>query len=469
MESLSPFLAGGVVVGFLAASWSKIKEFGTLLMGRLVVRANLEDQAAAAVIGYCQRRLKQTRYGGRRRFGSFSAFVRPPARYLDVAYETVGPEPVVFWQGWRPLVLKYEIPEPNAAVLNGFPVVVSFLRGMFDLDTLVVDAMNELMNIRHKGDQQGVGRRYCVFRITGNRNLFRPGASLNGSSGASPAGEPTAKDSPTGTTFADRRIIGWERQDIGAPLPPGDPFAALALTDELRQIIEDGRRWLRSEAWYKARRIPWRMGWLFYGQPGTGKTSLARAVGQDLDLPIFAFDLSTFTNVDLIREWERVLSNAPCIAMFEDIDNVFEGRTNVVAPDGDGVTFDCYLNCLSGIGEASGVLVVITTNRVEMLDSALGVPDPKREGQSTRPGRIDRAVELPALTAAGRQSIAERILLDCPEKVAGVVAEGAGDSGAQFENRCSRLALGHYWGPDRPPAVGWMSPDPDEPPDGPLN
>jgi hypothetical protein len=58
---------------------------------------------------------------------------------------------------------------------------------------------------------------------------------------------------------------------------------------------------------------------------GTGKTALA----EDLDLPIFVYSLADMSNFSLMRNWMEMRASTPCIALIEDVDNVFHGRTNV--------------------------------------------------------------------------------------------------------------------------------------------
>lgn len=98
---------------------------------------------------------------------------------------------------------------------------------------------------------------------------------------------------------------------------------------------------------------------------------------------------------------------------------------------------------------SDGVVLMITTNKVEDLDEALGRPrtDKHINGTciSTRPGRIDRVLELPLLDEKCRIKIAERILCDFPKFIDKVVKDGDGDTGAQFQERCSQIALREYW------------------------
>jgi hypothetical protein len=176
----------------------------------------------------------------------------------------------------------------------------------------------------------------------------------------------------------------------------------------------------------------------------THNSALVGGLARRLDLPVYAFDLGTFGNKDFVAAWQRVLNSAPCLALIEDVDAVFHGRDNVLGDSGGGLSFDCLLNCLSGVEGADGVLVVVTTNKPDLLDAALGRADGER-GVSTRPGRLDRVVRLGPLDEAGRRHLAGRILADCPDEIERLVAAGAGDTGAQFQERCAQIALADYW------------------------
>lgn len=430
-------LAGGAAVGFLVAIWSRLRALATRLLSLVVVDISAEDDAAKAVIYYCWKNFKRSPFGARR-YGSFLDYVRPRRRYEAVAFEAPGKDPLVFWHGCRPVVLRYDVPPAGQATLSRtFAVRVTFLRGTFDIDAFVGDAVEEFNAFRHCGSAAG---RFVVNRYSGRRNVSADPRAVK-SGGPETSNAPDAYD-PEESNSPDRRLIRWTPEEVGSPKEAGDPVGILSMSTEMTLLLEEGRRWLASEAWYKSKRLKWRRGWLLYGPPGTGKSTLVRVVGQVLDLPVIVFELATFDNDDFSRAWQKVLNRAPCVVLIEDIDGVFEGRTNVTGPT--GLTFDCFLNHISGAADASGLLLVVTTNRVGVLDEALGKPLPG--GRSTRPGRIDRTVEFGPLSEAGRRQMAGRILSDCPAgEIEAAVAAGAGDTGALFEERCSTIALSHYW------------------------
>src|SRR5262249_48845816 len=157
----------------------------------------------------------------------------------------------------------------------------------------------------------------------------------------------------------------------------------------------------------------------------TGKTALARAFAEELDMPLHVYNLAEMGNFELMKAWAEMQANVPCVALIEDIDNIFHGRQNVVRSrlgaalfgrretkkrqnndadeetEGGGrsmgmLSFDCLLNCLDGVERSDGVFTIITTNDVTKIDPALGqprtLPDGTVEFISTRPGRIDKAV-----------------------------------------------------------------------------
>lgn len=146
----------------------------------------------------------------------------------------------------------------------------------------------------------------------------------------------------------------------------------------------------RTQKLYQSRSMPYRRGYLFYGPPGSGKSSLSTAIASEFGLDLYEVKIpSISSDADL----EQMFSEVPprCIVLLEDIDAVWTGRERQL-PDSDdessnssssNVTLSGLLNVLDGVGSQEGRIVVMTTNRLEELDSAL-----------IRPGRVDLKVHL---------------------------------------------------------------------------
>ena len=123
------------------------------------------------------------------------------------------------------------------------------------------------------------------------------------------------------------------------------------------------------------------------------------------------------------------------------------------------LTFDCLLNCLDGVERSDGVFTIITTNDISKVDHALGqprkLPDGAVEFISTRPGRIDKAVELSYMEAADKKRMAQRILADYPDHYADMLEfidryPDLDETPAQFQERCGQIALACFWKEQQP-------------------
>ena len=240
-------------------------------------------------------------------------------------------------------------------------------------------------------------------------------------------------------------IIGWKFDDVGQPRRD-DAVEMLSLTQEAVDAYNDILDWRKREEWYKSHLIPWKLGWLLAGIPGTGKTAFARAVGQACNMPIFILDLASMTNSDFVEAWEQVMDWSPCIVLIEDIHAVYEGPKRIADIGKEaGLTFDCLLNVLDGVENTDGIVTIITTNDVNVVDTTLGGTFGFSEDdvKHRRPGRIDRVVHFEVLDMAGREKMASRILDEMPESErVGAVVVGDGMTGAEFQDHCRRLICG---------------------------
>lgn len=436
------FLAGGAaILTVVASGWEYVQRAWQQVAGRIVIRVTATGYVADALRLYIKTHFVPSRFGPREYLG-WMLHVRPRRRVQLVPMEVTPRSGKMFWQGWRGLwvgrTLAFADDVESGANSRNYSeesLSLLILRGTFDPDRLIIDA-TEWYNRQVVENSETEGRRHSIRYVHGTAG--RSVVEFDRRHRKGPEESPSS--SADIRSCLHHRSLTWSFCDLGPDQsPPGTACATLALSAAAERLVEEARSWKDSEAWYKARGIPWRRGWLLHGRPGTGKTALARSIAEDLDLPVFVYDLASLHNDELRQAWSQMLAEVPCMALIEDIDAVFDGRRNVsCGADRQSLTFDCLLNCLDGIQRADGLLVVITTNRLEKIDAALGTEDAQG---STRPGRIDRVVELGELNAAGRLKIARRILTDWPGEWQPLIDAGGGDTAAQFQERCTARAL----------------------------
>lgn len=423
------YLAIMALGGTVAAAWNQVKAIFHRLWSYGIVTFVIDETATIAVIGYLQDVGKISKYGPKRYFNG-NWFVRPRKSFQQVCYELIDVGTNVVWFGWRPIFVV------ATANKEGKPIGdlrVSFIRGTFQTDAFLWAAFEHFNNYCKHSTRS----RFHVVPMSGTARRQRQNSD-------GPGGTPEVRSGTVGadTTRRDIRHIGWKMDELGTM--PRKGFSGLYYRPEVMEIIQDIRFWLKSEDWYLEKDIPWRFGILPYGKPGCGKSSFIRGVCADLDLPCFILDLASMSNEDLHRHWQTIRANIPCAVAIEDMDGVFDGRKNIAIEEG-GVTFDCLLSTLDGIEQTTGILTIITTNHPEKLDEALGRPD--ANGVSSRPGRIDRVVEMSGLDLEGFNAMAQRILSDCANEIEPAITHGMEHkfSPAQFQHHCGQIALRRYW------------------------
>lgn len=428
LESL-PFFA---MAGGIGMFWNQIKEFLVRIKSFFIINVELSEDTAKAVTCYCWNHFKRSPFGNRSYRGDV-AFVRPLGRVQSVASEIRPNQQIIFWNGWKPLLLGAK--HTNEGDTFGDLAVLTLIRFTFDIDTLLIKCL-DYFNLQKTDNTKN--SRFRVVRIQGHTLNKRSQYATSDSSE-----EPPSKHKNNSFPNNFQRILKWNFEDIGEQKSV-NPLEDYALSNELKEALEEFSCWKNSEQWFKEKKVPYRRGWLLHGPAGTGKSALVRLIAQLNDIPVWVFDLSRMSNEELYDNWKSMQENTPCIALLEDLDCVFEGRKNVLGENGGGLTFDCLLNCLSGVEKADGLFTIVTTNKLEFIDPALGIPS-QGESISSRPGRLDRVIRIGELTAECRQQIANRILSDWPDIISSFVEKGNGYTGAQFTELCSQEALKRYW------------------------
>ena len=223
----------------------------------------------------------------------------------------------------------------------------------------------------------------------------------------------------TKTTFKDVAGIDSEKQELM----------------EIVDFLKDGKKFRDVGA-----RVP--RGILLSGEPGTGKTLLARAIAGEANVPFFAASGSDFSGIIVglgvakIKEiFEMAKRNAPCILFIDEIDAIGQRRSTHSYNDQDREqTLNQLLIEMDGFSNDTGIIVIGATNRADMLDPAL-----------LRPGRFDRQVYIELPDLSGRREIldlyAKKLKVGSDVNLQDLARGTTGFSGADLENLLNEAAL----------------------------
>jgi hypothetical protein len=473
---LRNLLFGGAALGVLAACWDYIKGFTWRIVGLFICRVEIPIEAGhQALISYLVAHYPRYRNYDRL-YGADFEHLRN-GQYGLVPYEQFGYRSVLFWNGWFPFLFSNaQEGKPRSGqqqeASSGGPIKIystlTYLRGTLDFEDLLRKACDESNRLTWEvNSEEQTRNRFVIHHIPARKEE-----------------EESWESGGNGLPWYRQnyyRLLSHKPEELGkAPLYDGRALDNLIFPERIKKLIQEIELWRSHRDWYRERGIPWKRGWLLYGPPGTGKTALARAFAEDLNMPIYVFNLAQMSNHELMKAWSAMQVNVPCIALIEDIDNVFHGRENVArkmsplpmflpstrreegdstAPPPTPLTFDCLLNCIDGVERSDGIFTIITTNDLTKIDPALGqprkLPDGSVEFISTRPGRIDKAVELTYMEPDDKKRMARRILGEYPAEYNRMLDfidrfPDLQETPAQFQERCGQIALACFWKEQHP-------------------
>ena len=199
-------------------------------------------------------------------------------------------------------------------------------------------------------------------------------------------------------------------------------FSSVAGNEEAKESVKDIIDFLKNPEKYKKYGARMPKGIILYGEPGTGKTLLAKAVAGEANVPFFAMSGSDFVQMYVgvgasrVRDlFKKAKARGKAVIFIDEIDAIGKKRAsgkNASGNDERDQTLNALLTEMSGFSEKEGIVVMAATNRLDTLDSAL-----------LRPGRFDRHVEVSLPDINAREAIINLYLKNKPNKDINIAKE----------------------------------------------
>ena len=164
------------------------------------------------------------------------------------------------------------------------------------------------------------------------------------------------------------------------------------------QIVADIENFKQKEEWYSSIGVLWRRGYMLYGPPGNGKSSLVASLAGKYDAGLKVINLSNIQNDNALTECFSAVNNGDFV-LLEDADCITRAGFS-------SFSLSTLLNAIDGVGAKDGRILFLTTNRPDELDEAL-----------VRPGRLDRKFHIQNATKEQAYQLYYRFFGRAPENL----------------------------------------------------
>ncbi|NFC89333.1 ATP-dependent metallopeptidase FtsH/Yme1/Tma family protein [Clostridium botulinum] len=219
-------------------------------------------------------------------------------------------------------------------------------------------------------------------------------------------------------------------------------FNSVAGNEEAKESVKDIVDFLKNPEKYSSYGARMPKGIILYGDPGTGKTLMAKAVAGEAGVPFYAMSGSDFVQVYVgvgasrIRQlFKKARSKGKAVIFIDEIDAIGKKRSSEKAGGSEerDQTLNALLTEMSGFNEKEGIIIMAATNRLDILDEAL-----------LRPGRFDRHIEVNLPDVVAREKILNLHLKNKPIGTINIkdwAKKTAYFSGAKIENLLNEAAI----------------------------
>ncbi len=242
--------------------------------------------------------------------------------------------------------------------------------------------------------------------------------------------------------FGTKRVKSFEALEADAVQDLPFDFKSVAGNEEAKESVKDIVDFLKFPEKYSSYGARMPKGIILYGEPGTGKTLLAKAVAGEAGVPFYAVSGSDFVQVYVgigasrIRQlFKKAKAHGKAVIFIDEIDAIGKKRSGGKTGGSDerDQTLNALLTEMSGFGEKEGIVVIAATNRLDMLDSAL-----------LRPGRFDRHIEVALPDVNAREKILDLHIKNKPFKIKDLhewALKTSYFSGAKIEHLVNEAAI----------------------------